>query len=70
MQRIDLEKTRDNIQNILVKWEIELDADSPIDAAIKALAIQRNPESIATVFSVNGEEIDLWECESFTKEAI
>ena len=35
-----------------VIWEIDLDADSPREAAEKALAIHRNPESIATVFDV------------------
>jgi hypothetical protein len=36
----------------LVTWEIDIDADSPREAAEKALAIQRNPESTATVFQV------------------
>lgn len=35
-----------------VKWEIDVEADTPEEAARKALAIQRNPESIATVFDV------------------
>ena len=35
-----------------VIWEIDLDADSPREAAEKAFAIHRNPESIATVFDV------------------
>ena len=35
-----------------VIWEIDLDADSQREAAEKALAIHRNPESIATVFDV------------------
>ena len=35
-----------------VIWEIDLDADSPREAAEKALAIHRSPESIATVFDV------------------
>ena len=47
--------------NYLVQWEIELDADSPLDAALRALVIHRDPESVATVFLVNGEKIDLWE---------
>jgi hypothetical protein len=47
-----------------VTWEIELDADSPREAAAKALAIQRDPDSVATVFDVidetgNRERIDL-----------
>lgn len=36
-----------------VKWEIDIfDAGSPVEAARKALEIQRRPESIATVFEV------------------
>ncbi|MDD1626883.1 MAG: hypothetical protein LUQ26_05320 [Methylococcaceae bacterium] len=35
-----------------VKWEIELDASSPEEAAKFALAIHRDPESTATVFEV------------------
>ncbi len=47
-----------------VVWEIDIDSESPKDAAIKALEIQRNQYSIATVFNVincNGQEktIDL-----------
>ena len=36
----------------IVSWKINLDADSPQEAAQKALEIQRDPESIATVFKV------------------
>jgi hypothetical protein len=36
----------------LVTWEIDIDADTPEEAARKALAIQRNPDSIATIFDV------------------
>ena len=35
-----------------VTWEIDLHANSPRAAAEQALAMQRDPESIATVFSV------------------
>ena len=35
-----------------VTWQIDLEADSPREAAEKALEIQRNPDSIATVFDV------------------
>jgi len=35
-----------------VRWEIDVDADSPREAARKALEIQRDPDSIATVFDV------------------
>jgi len=37
-----------------VRWEIDVDADSPEAAARQALEIQRDPESIATVFEVFG----------------
>ncbi len=35
-----------------VKWEIDLEADSPEMAAIEALRIQRDHGSIATFFQV------------------
>jgi len=35
-----------------VRWEIDIDADSPVDAARQALAIQRRTDSVATVFTV------------------
>lgn len=49
-----------------VEWRIEVEADSPKSAARAALEIQRDPNSIATVFhvadSVQGFiEIDLTE---------
>ena len=37
---------------IRVCWEIDVDATTPLEAARKALAIHRDPESIATVFDV------------------
>ena len=37
---------------IRVCWEIDVDARTPREAARKALAIQQDPESIATVFDV------------------
>ena len=40
----------------LVSWEIELAADSPREAAAKALAIQRDETSLAQVFIVNDPE--------------
>jgi len=36
-----------------VKWLIEVDADTPEEAARKARKIQRDPESIATFFDVS-----------------
>jgi hypothetical protein len=35
-----------------VQWEIDVDADTPEDAARQAFEMMRDPESIATVFSV------------------
>lgn len=42
-----------------VSWVIEVDADNAVDAAKEALLIQRDPESTALVFDVNGVEVDL-----------
>jgi hypothetical protein len=39
-----------------VIWTIDLNADSPEDAARQALAIHRDPESIATHFEVKDPE--------------
>ena len=36
-----------------VGWHIDVDAETPQDAARKALKIQRDPNSIATVFHVS-----------------
>jgi len=36
----------------LVRWEIDIYADSREEAAREALRIQRKPDSIATVFDV------------------
>jgi hypothetical protein len=35
-----------------VAWEIDVEAESPVDAARGALAAQRRPGSTATVFAV------------------
>jgi len=35
-----------------VRWEIDVDAEDQREAAQRALDIQRDPESIATVFEV------------------
>jgi len=35
-----------------VEWSIEIDADTKEEAAAKALQIQRDPSSTATVFTV------------------
>jgi hypothetical protein len=39
-----------------VTWEIDLDAETPLEAARDALAIQRDSGSLATVFTVFGED--------------
>jgi hypothetical protein len=38
-----------------ITWEMDIDADSPIDAARQALKIQRDPDSIANVFDITDE---------------
>lgn len=40
------------MRRYLVMWEMEFDAESHEDAALKALVIQRDGSSIATVFDV------------------
>ena len=47
-----------------VMWMIDIEAETHVEAAMKAQTIQRDPESIATVFTVvdrdnNGASIDL-----------
>ena len=48
----------------LVTWQIEIEADSAEEAAQEALKIQRDPESIANVFTVSDGEteqvVDFW----------
>lgn len=39
-----------------VVWEIDLDADSPEEAAAKARKIHRDPASLAGVFDVYDED--------------
>lgn len=54
----------------LVEWKIDIEAETPEEAARKALAIHRNRESIATVFHVfaKGQDeptiVDLTEIDS------
>ena len=38
-----------------VQWNIELYADSPQDAVNQALRIHRDPESLATYFTVHAD---------------
>ncbi len=46
-------------------WEIDLEADSPKEAAEKALAIQRDRTSCATIFDVYDES-----CEKVTVDLL
>jgi len=39
-----------------IEWSIDLEADSPRDAARKALEIMRDPRAIATCFKVYDED--------------
>lgn len=47
-----------------VTWAIDIEADSPLEAARKAREIQLDPDSTATVFDVTTKDtkavIDLW----------
>jgi hypothetical protein len=38
--------------NYLVTWEIDMEAETPREAAQRALEIMQDPESIGTVFKV------------------
>lgn len=53
------------MRTYVVEWTIHVDADNPEDAAKQALAMQRDPDSTATVFIVTGDDgaalIDLQE---------
>jgi len=40
----------------IVTWSMVIWADDPVDAAKQALGIQRDPQSIATVFRVMGDD--------------
>ena len=42
-------------QIYFVTWEIDIEAETPIEAAQKALEIQRRPGSNANVFDVTDE---------------
>ncbi len=35
-----------------ITWEIDIEADTPMEAAKQAFAIHRNPDSIASIFDV------------------
>ena len=40
------------MKTYLVSWYIHVDAEDPHDAAKQALGMQRDPESIATIFTI------------------
>ncbi len=50
--------TSTSTREFRVRWEIDLDADSPEDAARQALAIQRDLNSLATIFEVKWRDPD------------
>jgi hypothetical protein len=45
-----------NVKRYLVTWTIDMDADSPEEAAACAFRIQRDASSIATCFDVTDSE--------------
>jgi len=53
-----------------VTWIIDIEADSALEAAQKAQEIQRDPDSIATVFSVmdRSTDGDNWDVDLATGE--
>ena len=54
-----------------IRWTVDLDANSPLGAAQQALDIQRDSDSIATVFDVQLAELfapDNWETIDLTPE--
>lgn len=58
----DSERQRENpipitLMHYKVTWEIDVEADNPVEAAELALSVQRNPESIANVFIVRGQKV-------------
>lgn len=62
------------MKEYFVTWEIDIEADTPREAAEKALAIQRDPTSWAPVFKVFHEDdpdmhtIDLAQAEDNEEE--
>ncbi len=49
-----------------VTWDIDIDADSPREAALKAQVIQRDPQSTATCFDVF-EQVEYTSRRGFTE---
>jgi hypothetical protein len=44
------------MRTFIVEWTINVDAENKLEAARKALAIQRDPNSSATIFEVMPED--------------
>lgn len=42
-----------------ISWNVEIDAETPVHAAFAALALQRDPTSWATVFTVHTDDGDV-----------
>lgn len=53
-----------------VTWVIDIWADSPHDAAVIALEIQRDPESDATIFEVTAVETNVTETVDLLLEGV
>ena len=47
------------MQKYRVIWKIDLENETALGAALEALEIQRDPDSIATVFNVVPEDSDM-----------
>ena len=47
------------MSQFLVEWKIDIEADTPVEAAKEAMKIVRNPKTIATVFDVIDENGDV-----------
>ena len=45
-------KARGKMKHYKIAWFIDVEATSPLAAAREALVIQRDPESVATIFTV------------------
>jgi hypothetical protein len=56
IKQIDETKADRGSNKYLVTWEIDIEAGDPIEAAKKALAIHRDPDSIDVVFDVVDSE--------------
>lgn len=52
-------RTEEIVATFRVRWEIDIEADLPEDAARRALEIQHDGESTTTTFTVDGQLLDL-----------